>query len=230
MAGPRELVEVMGRATGIPAETLTVYDRNLYVAGHRSRGGRGRHAPTVTARDAAGLLVSLLAGPLPKDAVPALERYLVTQPSRTVSTGMEFGSLGIPALAALTAESSFVDAVTALIESVADGSLRGALKLPRADADRPLVEVAPFLEVRASTPATIGEIQVRGVRSKAAAILYVLPQPDLDADDHGKSRRDAFATLVKRYRPDTEFGQERWAGTRAIIALGELLKEERNSE
>ena len=222
MAGPRELVELIAEAVGIPATTLTVYDRTLLEAGLRSKRGRGRGAAEVTPRDAAHLLTAILASPMVKDSVQSVERYGATKPRQALDDGGGFASLSIPELTALTAQSSFLDALEALIASIASGSLREALALPKADADLPLLEVAPLISVMATTPATIGEIRLGGVRRKTAAVLYALPGPantnDPDAPDTA-----GFAAAVDRYRTDTDLEQQRRLTARTIIRVGELL-------
>lgn len=60
MTTPGQLVQGMATALGLPKETVTVFDRHLSEAGFRTKGGRGRSAARVTARDAANLLVAIL--------------------------------------------------------------------------------------------------------------------------------------------------------------------------
>ena len=227
MAGPRELVETMADALGIPATTLVVYDRSLLEAGLRSKHGRGRGAPVVTARDAAHLLTAVLASPLVKDSVQSVERYAATCARRSEAGG-GFEALGIAELAALTERSSFVDGLEALFAAVASGSLRAALGLQRQDAVLPLIEVAPLITVMATTPATIGEIRLGGVRRKTAAVLYALPEPDGD-DVADERSAQSFKAVVERYRADTDLEQQRRVSTRTIIRVGELLANERRA-
>ena len=47
-------------AMGVSEETVAVHDRNLVVAGLRTKGGRGTSAAKVTPRDAARLFVAVL--------------------------------------------------------------------------------------------------------------------------------------------------------------------------
>lgn len=227
MAGPPELVKTMAEALGMPAATLTVYDRCLSEAGLRSKHGRGRGASTVTARDAAHLLTAVLASPLVKDSVHSVERYAATCARRS-EVGGGFANLGIAELAALTERSSFVDGLEALFAAVASGSLRAALGLPRQDADRLLIEVAPLISVMATTPATIGEIRLGGVKRKTAAELYALPEPDGDGSADERSIQ-SFEAAVERYRADTDLEQQRRVSTRTIIRVGELLANERRA-
>lgn len=227
MAGPPELVKTMAEALGMPAATLTVYDRCLSEAGLRSKHGRGRGTSTVTARDAAHLLTAVLASPLVKDSVHSVERYAATRARRSEAGG-GFEALGIAELAALTARSSFVDGLEALFAAVASGSLRAALGLPKQDADLPLIQVAPLITVMATTPSTIGEIRLGGVKRKTAAVLYALPDPDRDVGTDGRSAQ-TFEAVVERYRADTDLEQQRRVSTRTIIRVGELLANDERS-
>lgn len=225
MAGPPDLLDVVAEAVGIPVPTLVVYDRALLEAGLRSKHGRGRAAANVTARDAAHLLTAILASPMVKDSVQSVERYAATKPRQKLGDGGGFEALQIPELSALTGESSFLDALEALIASVASGSLRDALALPKADAERPLLDVAPLITVMATTPATIGEIRLGGVRRKTAAVLYALPVPARtdEAEDQAAAQ---FAAIVGRYRANTDLEQQRRIATRTIVRVGELLAPE----
>lgn len=222
MAGPPELLKVVSEAVGMPVSTLVVYDRALMEAGLRSKHGRGRAAAVVTPRDAAHLLTAILASPMVKDSVPSVERYAATKPRQKLGDHGGFEVLDIPELSALTEASSFLDGLEALIAAVASGSLREALALPKADANRPLLDVAPLITVMATTPATIGEIRLGGVRRKTAAVLYTLPGPT-GTDDADPQEAARFAAAVDQYRTDTDLEQQRRIATRTIIRVGELL-------
>ena len=71
MATPGQLVKTMAEALGIPAETVTNYDRVLSENGMRSKSGRGRGAAKVTASDAANLLIAILGSPVAGASVKA---------------------------------------------------------------------------------------------------------------------------------------------------------------
>lgn len=64
MATPGELIEATAVALGVPEPTVFQYDRTLAEHGLRSKRGRGRSAPKVTARDAANLLIAAVATPV----------------------------------------------------------------------------------------------------------------------------------------------------------------------
>ena len=58
---PGQLVKAVSLALNVPEETVVQHDRNLVLAGLRTKGGRGRSAPEVTPLDAARLFVATLA-------------------------------------------------------------------------------------------------------------------------------------------------------------------------
>jgi hypothetical protein len=51
IATPGELVRVLASVLGMPEATVVVHDRNLLNVGLRSKKGRGRGAPSITARE-----------------------------------------------------------------------------------------------------------------------------------------------------------------------------------
>lgn len=90
MASPKELIAGLSEILDIPAETLTVHDRNLAEVGIRKRAksGRGSGGNRVTAEDAASLIVAAIASPKVKDSastVRSLNSY-VRQISRLLVT------------------------------------------------------------------------------------------------------------------------------------------------
>jgi hypothetical protein len=57
---PGQLVNAVAIALNVPAETIVQHDRNLVVAGLRTKGGRGHSAAKVTPLDAARLVTAVL--------------------------------------------------------------------------------------------------------------------------------------------------------------------------
>lgn len=134
MATPGELVKVIAASTGEDEATVTQHDRNLVVAGLRSKSGRGRSAAKVTARDAAVLLTAVLGSHRVKDSVETVRRYVETQEHRVwlqkhYPEDLEgrnanvWGDFCIPEMAALPPGHSFIDAMECLITLAADGKL-----------------------------------------------------------------------------------------------------------
>lgn len=143
VASPGELVKQISETLGAPEATVTLHDRNLANAGLRTKGGRGRSAAKMSATDVANLLVAVAGSSMVKNTVQTVEDY-----SGLPSRGGEmserrdahsFSNNGnppsiwnlsafpIPALQKLPAEHTFRDALVALIEAAADGSLREAV-------------------------------------------------------------------------------------------------------
>ena len=59
MASPGQLVDALAEAFNMPTTTVAQFDRMLAESGLRSAGGRGLSAASVTARDAANLLIAI---------------------------------------------------------------------------------------------------------------------------------------------------------------------------
>ena len=64
MATPGQMVQTMADVLGMPAATVSQYDRQLAEAGLRTTGGRGPSAAKVGATDAANLLIAILGSPV----------------------------------------------------------------------------------------------------------------------------------------------------------------------
>src|SRR5262245_51999266 len=79
MATPGELVAAVSKLLGVPQPTVAQHDRNLVVAGLRSKSGRGRSAPKVTPRDAAHLLAAVMGSVMVKDSAEVVERFRITK-------------------------------------------------------------------------------------------------------------------------------------------------------
>lgn len=78
MATSGQLVEAMAGALNIPVATVALYDRALSEAGIRTKGGRGRSAAKMTSRDAASLLIAIMASPITGPSISgAIEHYRV---------------------------------------------------------------------------------------------------------------------------------------------------------
>lgn len=135
MATPGELVKVIASATGEDEATVAQHDRNLVVAGLRTRGGRGRSAAKVTSRDAAMLLTAVLGSHRVKDSAETARRYIETQehhahwhkhyPDKLQGMGKAnvWEDYRIPEMAALPLDHTFIDALEVLIALAAEGKL-----------------------------------------------------------------------------------------------------------
>jgi hypothetical protein len=133
---PGRLVKAVAVALDVPEETVVQHDRNLAVAGLRTKGGRGRSAPKVTILDAARLFVATLGSVRTKDSVAIVKAFEAAQfdPPRSLAEfvadarrmghavphGMEHvvydnSKFTEPAIDVLPENHSFVEAIAALI-------------------------------------------------------------------------------------------------------------------
>ena len=79
MATAGQLVGVMARALNLPIATVSSYYRVLREAGLVTKGGRGRSAPQVSARDVARLLITLMSADALSEGAAACELIGETQ-------------------------------------------------------------------------------------------------------------------------------------------------------
>ena len=124
MATPGELVATMAIALGIPDATVTQFDRVLAENGLRSKGGRGTSAAKVTARDAANLLIALMAFPVQGASVKNVAGVCKTYGAlRMLATSRpkDFRQYGLDCLRALPSEHTFVEGIEALIQECSEG-------------------------------------------------------------------------------------------------------------
>jgi DNA-binding Xre family transcriptional regulator len=230
---PGELVKTVAQVLGLPEATVVVHDRNLVVAGLRSKAGRGRGSAHVNARDAAHLLTAILASAQVRDSVPSVERYRETRPRRNASTKKLFAQIGITELASLPAEHSFVDALEAMLGSAATGSLAAWLAQEAKGTRGRKIGVAPLIEVAAHTPGTLGDIRIAGVKSGAtASVRYALPDPwdKSGAKQPSSDELDAWEANVRRHRSDTDLAQYRVISERTILHIAEALAADREKD
>lgn len=121
---PMQLVQAVADATGLPEETIVQHDRNLLVAGLRTKGGRGSSAAKVTYLDAARLLTASLGALRVKYSAETVREHEATAVdlSRSDLSRLELLKK-IPALWRLNLDHGFVSMVAALIEASADKSI-----------------------------------------------------------------------------------------------------------
>ena len=167
MATPGELIKMVAAATGTPEPTVTQHDRNLFSAGLRTKGGRGRSAATVTALDAARLLTAVLGSEQVKDAAETALRYSDTVehhnrffkkppklPEKHVAT---YEPVKLLAFDALSGEHSFIDALETLITLAMDETF-----------DQEIGTDPINCVVSVEWPRTVGRISIQQVRRGAA--------------------------------------------------------------
>jgi hypothetical protein len=208
MATPGELVEVMATALGVPVPTVVVHDRNLVVAGLRSKGGRGRSAAHVNERDAAHLLTALLASAQVRDTVHSVKRYGKTRCLRRSSGTDGYKRSGIKELSQLPVDHSFVDALEALILAAGRGA----------------VPKDAVIEVAALSPGTIGDIRIAGLANRSTVHgRYALPSPWSDKKEPTEREIAAWEGKMKKEQTQTDLEQYRRVSARTIFKLGETL-------
>lgn len=125
MTTPGEMVKCAAAALGVPEMTLTQIDRELVINGLRSKGGRGRSAAKMNARDVSNLLIAAASGGLVKDTAQTVKAYanLPINPSRQwLLEGFD-----LPTVRALDADHTFGQALCAFIEAFAAGEFDAAL-------------------------------------------------------------------------------------------------------
>jgi len=223
---PGELVKTVAQVMGLPEATIVVHDRNLVVAGLRSKHGRGRGAAQVTARDAANLLTAILASGQVKDSVQSVARYGETRPLRRASSKALFRDIGIAELAALPGSHSFIDALEGMLRAAATGSLAKFLDAEAKTVRGRCLDVAPLIEVAAGTPGTVGDIRIAGVKSGVtAAVRYALPNPwdRAGAKTPSAAAIEAWEKRIKQHRADTDLEQYRRISARTIVQVAEAL-------
>jgi hypothetical protein len=175
---PGQLVKAISIALEVPEETVVQHDRNLVVAGLRTKGGRGRSAPQVTWVDAARLLVATLASFRTKDSVATVRQFEQAifeppdQPRHFLFAGIRIreeehpdleGRVD-PAILKLPPFHTFVDAVAAII----------------GDASQPIVDLQSFLKrfsklgVSCSSP--LGQAKIGDVTFVSYSIRRKIPQ------------------------------------------------------
>jgi hypothetical protein len=113
MATPGDLVRETALALDVSLSTVAVHDRNLAIAGLRTKHGRGPSAAIMTARDASRLVTAVMGSIKVKDSALTVARYAATRPVPAAPIAWP-----ILELAGLSEETSFIDLIEALLTSV----------------------------------------------------------------------------------------------------------------
>lgn len=221
MASPAALAEVIAHCLGMPVSSLVWYDRQLADGGLRTRSGRGRYGAQVSARDAANLLTAILGGGQVKDAIATVQRYSATIPHMPTSTKGRFTALGVQSLTRLPAKHSFLDALEALLQSLADGSL--SLE-PPGPSKRPQRHVGsiPLIEVAALTPGTVGDIRISLASGASANVRYALPNPFSRKAPISDKESVSWQARIK-VQAASDLEQFRKVTDRTVLAISQLL-------
>ena len=222
MASPGELVRKFSELLGIAEPTIVLHDRNLVVAGLRSKSGRGTSAARMTARDAAHLLVAVLGSSHVKDSAETVRRYKETRFHKSTSGG--YGDSTIAALRTLPPDHSFVDAIETLVAAAADGSLAIAMYDSIDEFEGEKIGWAAIIEITVQTPGQLGDISIRGGGASGHG-RYALPNPyDQHQSLHPPTEEvDAWKQKVNDYHVESDLTQYRQVTAKTILELGQLL-------
>jgi len=162
MATPGELIKLIGAVTEVPEATVTQHDRTLFLAGLRTRGGRGTSAAKVTARDAANLLTAVLASEQVKDSAETVLRY---------AAALEQHKFKLPILDTLPKEHSFIDALEALITMAMDETF-----------DKEIGSRPDFCQIFVTWPHTRGHILIPDIKGPQP-VYQRYPDPAKNPND-----------------------------------------------
>lgn len=222
MASPGELVRKLSELLGIPEPTIVLHDRNLVVAGLRSKTGRGKSAARMTARDAAHLLIAVLGSSQVKDSVETVRRYEETRFIKIVSGGYDDSASAV--LRELPPDHSFVDAIEALVAAAADGSLEIAMRVIEAEVEGKKFGYTAVIEITVQTPGELGDISIRGRASGHGR--YALPSP---FNQHYPLRPspeevEAWKQKLNDDYVEGDLTQYRKITDKTILELGQLLR------
>jgi hypothetical protein len=215
MATPGMLVQVMAETLGIPAPTVTQFDRVLSENGLRSKSGRGTSAAKVTAKDAANLLIALMAAPVQgvavRDAAVTCRIYgklRVISPSVSnnyAAKPKDFANfVGFKSLKALpAARYNFSQALEAIIAGAASGSGEFFRFTSMSDAGRTAWNDDPdrMFRITVRRPFPWASFAVLHAIEEPARIVFAGTRPPVEAD----------------------LWQERFVSYRTIRALGVLI-------
>ena len=223
MASPGELVWKVSELLGIPEPTIVQHDRNLVVAGLRSKSGRGPSAAKMTPRDAAHLLVAVLGSDQVKHSVQTVRRYSETRVHKATSEGYQRSA--IAALINLPSDHSFVDALEGLIAAAVDGSLQRAMYDDIAEFEGEKIGGPPIIEVTVLTPRLIADLSIRGTEM-TGHVRYGLPDPwDQHRTLHPPAEEvEAWRRQANLYHVDTDLTQYRQITDKTILGVGEVLR------
>ena len=214
MATPAQLVSAISLATGVPMPTMIDIDRKMVKGNLRTKGGRGFNAARMTPLDAARLLTAVLASPQANASVDAVQRYTETRMDKSRSSEKAFGAVDLDDLAALPVRHSFVDALAAVIASIATGSLAKEIAAAGGSA-------MPSIEIFAFTRATRGRIRIAGLANgQTASVEYAAIPVTAKSTRPDKSRR---RHLAENASGDLE--QSRRITERTILSIARILAE-----
>lgn len=222
MASPGQLVRKFSGLLGIAEATIVLHDRNLVVAGLRSKSGRGNSAARVTARDAAHLLVAILGSSHVKHSAQTVHRYNETRIFKNMSLGYQDSA--IAALRNLPSDHSFVDAVEVLVAAAADGSLEIDTYSEVGEIGEVKIGSMAMIEIAVRTPGQIADISITGAAA-TTEVRYTLPGPFDRRKPLRPSEEELAAWNLKlnEYCGSGDLVQYRRVTGRTIFELGRMI-------
>jgi hypothetical protein len=217
---PGQLVSAVSIALDVPHETVVVHDRNLSVAGLRTKGARGRNAPAVTPLDAARLVTAILGSARVVDSVETVRAFERITFIETDFTGTqviagekeeyEREKSSIFAIMGLPQKHNFTEGLAALI-SGAGGPL------PSENPERLLRQFAQWkVECQVPGRSFIGPLRYQRMLSRAEQREFVASLKEYTTGD------EYYKNFYRMY-----FGirQTRTVHGPAIVLLGHAFRE-----
>jgi hypothetical protein len=217
---PGQLVKAVSIALDVPEETVVQHDRNLAVAGLRTKKGRGPSAAAVTHLDAARLFVATLASIRTRDSVDAVKRFEGATNRKIQEEEPEFPVDGQKkqerfdfSIAKLPRFHNFIEGLTSVI----------------ADASRPISDFQAFLKqfnfivVSCDSPGTRAAIQLPG-----AILGYQIWREHRNERTGTRHMLPTFMTRQEQHEQTyctSEIWQKRYARGPAIMLLGSAFRD-----
>lgn len=233
MASPGEMVKRVAEVLGAPEATVTVHDRNLAAAGLRTKGGRGKSAAKMTAGDVANLLLAVAGSSMVKDTVQTVEDFADLPARGGEKSGevngkiqhhgnapdvWELADFPVNSLKKLPSGHTLKDALVALIEAAADGSLSAAIEgLPRKEVQGHKIP----------NPFRI-EVTLFGPYPQATVRIYCNTFSEKHSYSKIPTDMEALTKWSKELEADPQFQgdlkQIREFSSKTLMAMGDLLK------
>jgi hypothetical protein len=223
---PAQLVKAVSLALDVPEETVSTHDRNLVIAGLRTTGARGRHAPAMTPLDAARLLVAVLGSIRVKgsvEAVQAFERTIYEPPFEAFPQELRDQALSRPprenfsddpAFGVLAADHNFLESIASFISEAS---------APIGDLDQYLRRFA-CIDIDCESSSYRGMIVYTGRVGKIGSDGTARYRPKPTAPSRDKPS-EGYVEPHKRFASYYGVRQKRNASGTAIMLLGKAFRD-----
>jgi hypothetical protein len=226
MAKIGEVLKVLEPRFGLSPALLQLYARVLRESGARTKDNRGRGVGAIDARDIAQLLIAIVgSSERPKDALTALTQYGLLTPGGRQNWESSLQFLPVPSIIALPSDHTLSDALTALLQSLSEGELKGvASSALGREADLESLDPDVYIEVLFSAPRPTSAIKITlnnergpdGVPTANCAFVIV---------DYWELKSRRPGTFDVSYLSDPRFDLRltQTFGQDTLIALSQLL-------